>query len=86
MEEHSPRVVDGILFVWVPACPQSELPAHWMSASGNRVRLIPGSINNVVMHELYEHQPTVGNNCQTAGHAMEDEAFKLAARWASQTR
>lgn len=84
----TPRVINGIHFVWVPEYPKSRFLEHWLSVNGKiQVRVYKnGKKWAVCCHELGA-SPDINDECpqpidHSAGWTEEDEVFSFAAQYA----
>lgn len=88
MAEHKqPKIVNGIIFVWVPHFEGSHLREHWLAASGiNRVQVFEPATQagswTARVDAHVNHHPDPGNFSENCHPASEKDAFDTASHWA----
>ena len=77
-------VKKGILYKWVEYDMQIDLPEHWVSLNGNRVRIVPDHGHGflILYHLPHERYPRENNAHFRATAHQEEKAFRRATEWA----
>ena len=79
------KIVDKIVFVWVPEYLGCPMRPHWLSTSGHRVRVFepkdPESSWQVTIHEQNLHNPPQSSIDDIINTVDESTAFQYAISW-----